>query len=177
MKFAKPTLMVVGGMLLAGLTLPLFAPQTVHAVAAALVQVTNTASNPVITLDVDSRGRSPYYQTAGCVSGNSNICYAVFPTVPANKRLVVEYINSSVDTPTALGLVEFDVNGGIFMPILHTLQGNDPGGNKIYVASQPMLYYWEAGQAPLIVMIAQAGAFEFMSGQVTLTGHLVDLTE
>jgi hypothetical protein len=49
MKFAKPALMVVGCVLLTGLTLTLLAPKTVHALAAALVQVTNTTANPVPT--------------------------------------------------------------------------------------------------------------------------------
>ena len=57
MKFAKPALMVVGCVLLTGLTLTLFAPKTVHALAAALVQITNTRSNPVPTQDVDIAAR------------------------------------------------------------------------------------------------------------------------
>jgi hypothetical protein len=38
-----------------------------------------------------------------------------------------------------------------------------------------MLYYWSAGEKPYFVMNAEAGSFEFMSGQVTLTGYLVAL--
>jgi len=49
MKFAKPALMGVGGVLLAGLLLSVLAPQTVHAVAATLVQIANTTANPVPT--------------------------------------------------------------------------------------------------------------------------------
>lgn len=47
MKFAKPTLIGIGGVVLAGLLLPFVAPKTVHALAATLVQITNTTSNPV----------------------------------------------------------------------------------------------------------------------------------
>ena len=49
MKFARKTWMGVGGVVLAALILPLLAPKTVHAIAATLVQVTNTTSNPVPT--------------------------------------------------------------------------------------------------------------------------------
>ena len=49
MKFSKPALITVGGVLLAGLTLPWVAPKAVHAAAAALVQITNTNANPVPT--------------------------------------------------------------------------------------------------------------------------------
>jgi hypothetical protein len=82
-------------------------------------------------------------------------------------------VASSVDTPTALVSVEFDVGGVGFIPILNTLQGNDAAGNKIYVANQPFTYYFAAGQQPYIAMNALAGSFEFMSGQVTLTGYLI----
>jgi hypothetical protein len=49
MKFAKSALMGVGCVLLAGLTLTLFAPKAAHALAATMVDVTNTTANPVPT--------------------------------------------------------------------------------------------------------------------------------
>ena len=49
MKFAKNALMGAGCVLLAGLTLTLFAPKAAHALAATLVDVTNTTANPVPT--------------------------------------------------------------------------------------------------------------------------------
>lgn len=49
MKLTKPALTVVGGVLLAVVVLPVLAPKTVHALAATLVQITNTNSNPVPT--------------------------------------------------------------------------------------------------------------------------------
>jgi len=47
MKFAKPVMLGIGGALLVVLMMPFVAPKTVHALAAALVQVTNTTANPV----------------------------------------------------------------------------------------------------------------------------------
>lgn len=174
MKLKNPVLTVIGGLLLVVLAAPIFAPKTVHALAATLVQVTNTSANPVINQDVDSPGRNPYYQTVTCYSASSPQCTAQFPVVPPNKRLVVQFISSSVDTPTALSTVEFFATGPSFIPILHTQQGLDSVGNKIYIASQPMLYYFEAGQAPYLVMNALPGGFTFMSGQITLTGYYVN---
>jgi hypothetical protein len=43
------SVLAVGAVVLAGSLITLMNPKTVHAVAAALVQVTNTASNPVVT--------------------------------------------------------------------------------------------------------------------------------
>jgi hypothetical protein len=174
MKFSKPAMKVAGGLLLSVFALALVAPKTVHALAATLVQVTNTSTNPVVNQDVDSPGRSPYYQTVGCYSSSTNQCTASFTTVPANKRLVVQFIASSIDTPTALQTGEFFANGPAFIPILYTQQASDPAGNKIYIADQPMLYYFEAGQSPYFVMNAASANFTFMSGSVTLTGYYVN---
>jgi hypothetical protein len=49
MKSAKSALMGAGCVLLAGLTLTLLAPKAAHALAATLVDVTNTTANPVPT--------------------------------------------------------------------------------------------------------------------------------
>jgi hypothetical protein len=43
------SVVAVGGVVIAGGLITVMNPKTVHAVAAALVQVTNTASNPVVT--------------------------------------------------------------------------------------------------------------------------------
>ena len=51
MKFVKTYLLPIGGGLVVISALTLFTPRTMHAVAAALVQVTNTLSNPAITHD------------------------------------------------------------------------------------------------------------------------------
>ena len=176
MKLSKSTLALAGCFCLAVLAVPVIAPKTAHALAATLVQITNTATNPVINQDVDSPGRAPYQQQVTCYSANTNQCVAIFPEVPMNKRLVVQYISSSLDTPTPLVNVEFSTGTAIF-PILHTMQGNDASGNKIYVASQPMLYTFEAGQRPFVVMNTAAGAFTFVSGGIMLSGHYVDLTQ
>jgi len=49
MKFSKWMVMGSGGVILALLSVVMISPKTVHALAAALVQVTNTTSNPVPT--------------------------------------------------------------------------------------------------------------------------------
>jgi hypothetical protein len=49
MKFAKCIVMGSGGMILAVASVVLISPKTAHALAAALVQVTNTTANPVPT--------------------------------------------------------------------------------------------------------------------------------
>jgi hypothetical protein len=170
------TILSFGAGALAVMALTLAGPKAAHAIAATLVQVTNTSSSPVINQDVDSPGRSPYTAFLPCYSQTTNSCTAFFPAVPAGMRLVVEFISSSVDTPTSLSNVDFYGNGAQASP-LFTLQGNDAAGNKIYIANQPMLAYFEAGQTPSVAVFAQSANFEFVSGSVTLTGHLVNLSQ
>ncbi|MGA3010057.1 MAG: hypothetical protein ABSD72_07325 [Terracidiphilus sp.] len=97
MKFAKPALMLVGCVLLTGLTLTLFAPKTVHALAAALVQVTNTDANPVPT--TTAAPVSPFFallqlsgtgsQSAGPGTGTLGITEIVL----TNEDTVVDQVN------------------------------------------------------------------------------------
>jgi hypothetical protein len=177
MKLTRSTLTVAASLSLAVISLSLLAPKTVHALAATLVQVANTSTNPVISQDVDSPGRIPYYQTAYCSNLGGNVCAANFNAVPANTRLVVQYISSGIDTATPLLSASFNLPGNISIPILHTLQSTDSQGNRFYVASQPMTYYYEPNTAPYYLEVAQPGSNASIAGNVTLVGYYVNLTQ
>jgi hypothetical protein len=126
--------------------------------------------------NLDERGRNPYMQTLACYSSTLSQCQVFFPVVPPNKRLVIEHVNASVDSPTALSVVDFSGNGTI-QHVLMQLQGQDSAGNNIYVANQPFLTYFEAGQQPSYAVFAKTGAFQFVSAGMTITGYLVDLSQ
>jgi len=90
----KPVL-AVGGLVLAGALVTVTIPKTVHAVAAALVQVTNTASNPVVT-------QSTSQQATQLIQMSCNIATspdergkgsALCGTVPSNQSLVVTAVD------------------------------------------------------------------------------------
>lgn len=149
--------------------------RTRHTFTTALMAVLALGTSLTAAAQGGPHEGAPYFQTITCYSQTTNQCEALFPAVPAKKILVVEFIASSVATPTPLSDAEFfDTNHVAFISILHTLQSTDTTGNKVYVASQPMLYFFTAGETPYFVMNAQAGGFEFMSGSVTLTGYLID---
>ena len=48
--------------------------------------------------NVDEHGRVPYQQSTGCSPSPSN-CEALFPAVPSNRRLVIEYVSALVISP------------------------------------------------------------------------------
>ncbi len=126
--------------------------------------------------NIDERGRNPYIQNVTCYSASANTCTVFLPAVPAGMRLVVEHLNVSMDTPTALISVDISGNGTIMFPFMQKMS-SDSAGNSIYVANQPFLSYYEAGQTPEVSMFAAAGGFTFVSGNVTFTGYLVNLSE
>jgi hypothetical protein len=88
MQFGKKLLSGLGAVLLAALLLVVAAPKTVHAVVAALVEVSNTPSNPAITLEEEA-------QAAFVVNGScliNTITCSIYPlySVPENKIAVIE---------------------------------------------------------------------------------------
>jgi hypothetical protein len=97
------SVMAVGGMVVAAGLITLATPKAVHAVAAALVQVTNTASNPVVTQGVGAQAGNMVHLTCSQVSleGTSSVCTRIGAdgsvtsdyTVPAGESLVITAID------------------------------------------------------------------------------------
>jgi hypothetical protein len=96
--------------------LMLATPRAAHAVAAALVQVTNTASNPAVTQDVTHQVAQLVSLGVTTIGGEpsqflnflSNGTYVIGYTVPANQYLVI----TSVDV-TGQGCTGLNVSIGI----------------------------------------------------------------
>ena len=108
MRFAKNLLMSIGAVALAAMLVNVLAPQAVHAAVAALVQVSNPATSPVLNSRIDDPGRIPYQNTAVCP--NTNYCQFVPQPVPANHRLVVEHVSAQFESATATaGQCDFSV--------------------------------------------------------------------
>jgi hypothetical protein len=112
MKLVKLVLMV-GGMLLIGMTLPWVAPKAVHASVAAmaeLVQITNTAENPAVTRDISKEASQIVHLTtlgkANVSAATMTQLYQYIPggtfgppyVVPAGKSLVITSVEASVFT-------------------------------------------------------------------------------
>jgi hypothetical protein len=126
--------------------------------------------------NIDERGRTPFTQHLNCDNTGSTGCQAFFSAVPANKRLVIEHVNGAVQTASNLSNVAFGSALATLQFIPFQLQST-AGADNIYIANQPLLAYFEAGQAPFYFVIIQPGATEFINGQLTITGYSVDLTQ
>jgi hypothetical protein len=102
------SVLALGGVVLAGGLITVMNPQTVHAVAAALVQVTNTASNPVVAQEIDKQAGNMVRLTCSVtLSGALFTCTRFAPdgsttfhyTVPAGESLVITAIDVLPTTP------------------------------------------------------------------------------
>jgi hypothetical protein len=125
--------------------LVLTTPRAVHAVGAALVQVTNTTANPVITSRLDDSGRIPY-QTTIASAGGCNNCSISLPAVPPNHRLVIQpaTIIGELTGPGAVLATIAARNGlgSFFIP------GALTGSAQLftYAQDEPMLVFVDSGE-------------------------------
>jgi hypothetical protein len=170
-------LLVVVASAVAGTIGASFATGTAQAIVAALVQITNTTSSPVPSLNVTDPGRIPYQSSVdngGKCSGNS-ICPFSFPTVPSGHRVVVQHIggflNFTPPTPPISIIATISTSGltsGI-SPI--TPQDTD------ITFDQPVLFYVDASNSVNVAVFLTGGQFSANGTEaLTLTGYELDCT-
>lgn len=96
------SVLAVGGTVLAAGLIAFTNPKAVHAVAAALVQVTNTAANPVVTQSIGQQAaQSVVLNCASSDASGIGACYSLSNgwrgstayVVPANQSLVVTAVD------------------------------------------------------------------------------------
>ena len=153
------------------------------------VTVINGPTEPVPTRDVDNPARQPIQAEAvagsGTLTGPANF---VLFTVPAGKRLVVEHFSSEVGIDQTASVNRYvlgiapDPNqpgnstfGHFLAPSYHSPCGTCGAGTELFVASQPIRMYVDAGNA-LVVNIAFSGSVGSNGfGFFRVTGYLVDV--
>jgi hypothetical protein len=171
MKFAKSILTGVGGLLLAGSILTLLAPKAAHALAAALVQVTNTAANPVPTIATDNPALHPFAVNA--TADNLFLNFAGAPATWVVETVSVTCIsqNGSTIAPSQLTDVRlFFTTGG--STVQYTFAPTLIDSNTELIATQAIRAYVDPG-----TFIAVGGGSNVPSGWScfgTLAGHLVN---
>jgi hypothetical protein len=97
MKFVQKLLMGIGGLAAAAALLTLVSPKA-HAIAATLVEVTNTRSAPVPNQDVDAPARHPFAATCSFVNTIQGLSGCFLPAPPTNTELVIQTVYFFMDT-------------------------------------------------------------------------------
>jgi len=152
-----------------------FAPRIAHAVTATLVQVVNTATQPLPTSSVDDPGRTPYQFFVNLQPCINTICQATTPAVPAGKRLVVQHVSAfgALTSPGNVVEVVVSTNTAVISTFAPSVFGSP--GTQGFAFDQTVLGYADAGQT-VTVFISTNGSFNQAASDFVVTGYLLDCT-
>jgi len=167
----------------------LVAPHCVEAAKPSDVMVINDPTEPVPTHDVDNPARRPIQASAAAGSGElTGPANFVLFTVPAGKRLVVEHFSSQVGIASTASVNRYvlgiapdpgqpgnSIFAHFLAPTYHSPCGTCGEGTELFIASQPIRMYVNAGHA-LVVNITFSGDVGSSGfGFFAVTGYLVDV--
>ncbi len=159
--FRKP-LFSYGAVALAAAVLSLAAPRAAHAIAATLVQVTNTAANPAITQGTEKQAAQLVDLFA---QGQNGQFYNVLPTggyvygytIPSNQYLVITGVDV---TPTCAGSAAFTLitSGTLEIKSWYVAGGNTthfdyPSGIPLAPGLTPTASLNSTGNCPAFVQM------------------------
>ncbi len=175
MQFAKKLLSALGAVLLAALLLVVAAPKTVHALVATLVQVSNTPSNPAITLEEEAQ--SAFVANTTCSFVTTDCTINSLYSVPENKIAVIESVSDYC----------YIAEGTTIIKSYLTFTFNQPQSNTMFLAfppTQPTSFDGSSLFTTALSLKSYAvGTISFVAEsdndqpfgsdcQVTLSGHL-----
>jgi hypothetical protein len=196
MNFLRKTASAFGALLFAALLIAALAPKAAHGVVATLVQVANTATNPVPNRDIDNGPRQGVTLSAQAAGNNINFLplfdvadpFNTAPyTVPAGKRLLVQFISGRFQTPAGAHILDASIDGAVrahpgaangLLPINEVLapQLITAGNFNIYQVSQPLWLFEDAGATPSLNVALTSGSFS-TNGFFFVRGYLADCTD
>jgi hypothetical protein len=186
MNVVRKTATTLGGLFFAVLLIAMLAPKAAHGVAAALVQVTNTSTNPVPTVASDSPANFPFGQTiltcfdstGPCGGGNSFTVPTTTSTGLPVKRLVIENVSGSCNITAGVSgfllnvAVPFPNSAALVFdfPLLSASPNNSPG--MFVLGGTSVRIYANPGDS---VVVGENSAIEADNSaicSVSLMGHL-----
>lgn len=148
-----------------------------------LVQITSSTNAPVIVRDADNAGQPFRQSRLVAVNDGEPLGSFTYTTVPAGKRLVIEFASVLASIPTGQQLTEVRLspggnNTGRNDPVVHDLlfskTTSNVSGFDTFVASEEIRAYCEAGESPQIVVVrgAFSGAWSF---RTSISGYYIDV--
>ena len=169
MKFVKRLFLAFGALAVVGVSLTLLSPKA-RALAATLVQVSNTTANPVPSF---TAGRVAYQSFRNAACNDPNFCFATFDPAPPGFRLVAENLSGEL-TLTAPGTPARVVlqSGGIGTPIFAGIAtpGSTFSGQTDAAFNLNIKAYVPAGASPFLSI---SGYLSMQTPlNVTLSGYL-----
>jgi hypothetical protein len=140
----------------------------------------DTAS-PLPVRDADEPARTAFQAMgSGDFDFGSNQTTIDLTTVPAGKRLVIQYVSATMRLPNGHKFTEvslftaFDGNGGVSLFLVPSLTASD-ANSDYFAASQPVFKYAGAGTLVTARLFRDsAGVGVSGAGIVAISGYLID---
>ncbi len=143
------------------------------------VKINTDADHPVFVTDVDNPARQAFQEdlTFTLPDNFSEVC-SPLTTVPAGKRLVIEYISGKASFPAADQKlrhlsIRTTLNGNL---VYHYLAPTPTGVFNEYVAAQQVRLYADANTLPHICLGRGNLNDGVVSVHVSISGYLIDMT-
>jgi hypothetical protein len=141
------------------------------------VQIGNSASSPALVRDVDHPHSQPFRTQVSSffTSGSADTTVNNSATVPAGKRLIVEFVTVKITLPNGQAALFAKLDTSVFdQYITLTAAGNDSVGNTLVVATHKVFVIFDPGT------IVQTSAFRnSLTGGgnilMTVSGYLEDI--
>ncbi len=167
----------------------LVAPYSAESAKPSDVIIVNDPADPVHTRDVDNPARRPVQAeraaVAGELHGGDNFVLFI---VPEGKRLVVEHFSSEVGIASSasvnryvLGIASDPSEPGMssfshfVAPSYHSPCGTCGEGVELFVASQPIRMYVDAGKALVVNITFSGGVGGSAFGFFAISGYLINV--
>ena len=175
MKLLKEALGVLGALVVLMAIVALVAPKRAHAVVAALVQVTNTNSNPVPTQDVGKDlATNEWFECSTSETGSEVVSCEPF-TVPAGQRFVIDEIDGfcvpAAGQSIQSGGASFIEGGAPALPSFAMTPEGTAGGSALYAYNVPTHYVVDPG-SPITFLAITTGT-GLSSCHFGMNGHVV----
>ena len=182
MSLIRKAVTALGGIFLAALLIVALAPKATRSMAAALVQVTNTTSNPVPNQDVEQPAHHVFATscTSGTTSGSIAACFT--GSVPAGEEFVIETVSfggAADSTNTRLVPLLTVVSAGLAQSVTLSSIGDDgllqPRASEFEVTQAARLYADPGSSPNCVVFTKGSNLTEGINFTCTISGYTVSV--
>ena len=137
-----------------------------------------TAATPLRVVDVNN-GIQPFQKYVGATNTGTNVHTFSLGTVPAGKRLVIEFVSAHGQVPAGEHVELFHLNtvagpfGGATHDLLVQAQPAAVSGDAIFRASQQVRIYADPGTT--VTALIRTSTLGTTTCAIAISGYLVDL--
>jgi hypothetical protein len=146
------------------------------------VRLHNTTASPLPVFDAND-GRQPFQSSASSIQEGTNVSMVTVATVPAGKRLVIEFVSATGQLPPGQHVAAWQITtiapptGGATHDLLVNEQPPFVNGDALFRTSQQVRLYANSGSTVGDVRVGFSRSSSVGIGQfhVTISGYLVDV--